>query len=73
MTEEWISNAIPHKPKSEKHPYENLVNMGLSGMWRDEVRRLYHNSSPVSSTIKTLKPSGFKVFSFSEAAGDRSV
>ena len=21
-----ISNAIPHNPKSEKHPYENLVN-----------------------------------------------
>ena len=20
-----ISNAIPHNPKSEKHPYENLV------------------------------------------------
>lgn len=24
-----ISNAIPHKPKSEKHPYENLVNKGI--------------------------------------------
>lgn len=24
-----ISNAIPHNPKSEKHPYENLVNAGL--------------------------------------------
>ena len=24
-----ISNAIPHNPKSEKHPYENLVNSGL--------------------------------------------
>ena len=21
-----ISNAIPHNPKSKKHPYENLVN-----------------------------------------------
>ena len=26
-----ISNAIPHNPKSEKHPYENLVNTGLFG------------------------------------------
>ena len=26
-----ISNAIPHNPKSEKHPYENLVNTGLAG------------------------------------------
>ena len=25
-----ISNAIPHNPKSEKHPYENLVNKGIS-------------------------------------------
>ena len=25
-----ISNAIPHNPKSKKHPYENLVNMGFS-------------------------------------------
>ena len=25
-----ISNAIPHNPKSKNHPYENLVNMGLS-------------------------------------------
>ena len=24
-----ISNAIPHNPKSEKHPYENLVKMGF--------------------------------------------
>ena len=24
-----ISNAIPHNPKSEKHPYENLVNGGF--------------------------------------------
>lgn len=24
-----ISNAIPHNPKSEKHPYENLVNAAL--------------------------------------------
>ena len=26
-----ISNAIPHNPKSKKHPYENLVNLGLCG------------------------------------------
>ena len=26
-----ISNAIPHNPKSEKHPYENLVKSGFSG------------------------------------------
>ena len=26
-----ISNAIPHNPKSEKHPYENLVNKGFAG------------------------------------------
>lgn len=26
-----ISNAIPHKPKSEKHPYENLVNTAFAG------------------------------------------
>ena len=26
-----ISNAIPHNPKSKKHPYENLVKQGLSG------------------------------------------
>ena len=26
-----ISNAIPHNPKSEKHPYENLVNADFSG------------------------------------------
>ena len=25
-----ISNAIPHNPKSEKHPYENLVNQWFS-------------------------------------------
>lgn len=25
-----ISNAIPHNPKSKKHPYENLVNIGFS-------------------------------------------
>ena len=25
-----ISNAIPHNPKSKKHPYENLVNAGVS-------------------------------------------
>ena len=25
-----ISNAIPHNPKSKKHPYENLVNVDLS-------------------------------------------
>lgn len=24
-----ISNAIPHNPKSEKHPYENLVKSRL--------------------------------------------
>lgn len=28
-----ISNAIPHNPKSEKHPYENLVNSGFSEVW----------------------------------------
>ena len=27
-----ISNAIPHNPKSEKHPYENLVNTGVPGV-----------------------------------------
>ncbi len=26
-----ISNAIPHNPKSEKHPYENLVKAELMG------------------------------------------
>ena len=26
-----ISNAIPHNPKSKKHPYENLVKQGVSG------------------------------------------
>ena len=25
-----ISNAIPHNPKSKKHPYENLVKSGFS-------------------------------------------
>lgn len=28
-----ISNAIPHNPKSEKHPYENLVKSRLSALW----------------------------------------
>lgn len=31
-----ISNAIPHNPKSEKHPYENLVNKGISEIFRIE-------------------------------------
>ena len=26
-----ISNAIPHNPKSEKHPYENLVKLDFYG------------------------------------------
>lgn len=28
-----ISNAIPHNPKSKKHPYENLVKSGLFGLY----------------------------------------
>lgn len=28
-----ISNAIPHNPKSKKHPYENLVNVVIFGMF----------------------------------------
>ncbi len=28
-----ISNAIPHNPKSEKHPYENLVNTWFEGLF----------------------------------------
>lgn len=28
-----ISNAIPHNPKSEKHPYENLVKSRLFGVF----------------------------------------
>ena len=26
-----ISNAIPHNPKSKKHPYETLANGGFAG------------------------------------------
>jgi hypothetical protein len=28
-----ISNAIPHNPKSKKHPYENLVKSRFSGVF----------------------------------------
>ena len=30
-----ISNAIPHNPKSKKHPYENLVKSRLETIWED--------------------------------------
>ena len=32
-----ISNAIPHNPKSEKHPYENLVNTVFQDICKHEV------------------------------------
>lgn len=32
-----ISNAIPHNPKSEKHPYENLVKTGIFKTLRQAV------------------------------------
>lgn len=28
-----ISNAIPHNPKSKKHPYETLANIGVCGFF----------------------------------------
>ena len=28
-----ISNAIPHNPKSKKHPYETLANTGFVGIY----------------------------------------
>lgn len=28
-----ISNAIPHNPKSKKHPYENLVKYAFSALF----------------------------------------
>lgn len=31
-----ISNAIPHNPKSEKHPYENLVKQGILGQNKEK-------------------------------------
>lgn len=35
-----ISNAIPHNPKSKKHPYENLVNTGF-------VRQNLYSGNPL--------------------------
>ena len=34
-----ISNAIPHNPKSEKHPYENLVKVAFSHFFDSHSRR----------------------------------
>ena len=32
-----ISNAIPHNPKSEKHPYENLVKSAFFSPRRSKI------------------------------------
>lgn len=40
-----ISNAIPHNPKSEKHPYENLVNIGIDG---EIVATTSHSADSIS-------------------------
>lgn len=32
-----ISRAIPHNPKSQKHPYENLVNVGIWALFLLQV------------------------------------
>ena len=53
-----ISNAIPHNPKSEKHPYENLVKQGVSG--QKGVNNNYDKSPfhlPRQSIIKSRKAS----------------
>lgn len=39
-----ISNAIPHNPKSEKHPYENLVKPGV---YRGPVLFLCKNDNDI--------------------------
>ena len=39
-----ISNAIPHNPKSKKHPYENLVKIRLCGhlrRYKKIVKKIY--------------------------------
>lgn len=45
-----ISNAIPHNPKSKKHPYENLVN---TAFWV-----LFFFSKAVDSLCGLLKSTG---------------
>ena len=37
-----ISNAIPHNPKSKKHPYENLVNTVFSGFSAFPYDKVYY-------------------------------
>ena len=52
-----ISNAIPHNPKSEKHPYENLVKSRFSGLllylngliWFDQIWQNESRFHPIFS------------------------
>ena len=46
-----ISNAIPHNPKSEKHPYENLVNTSVFGVFMVE---LITGLEPVTSSLPRM-------------------
>ena len=40
-----ISNAIPHNPKSEKHPYENLVNTAFIVFTSLHINSPFHSQN----------------------------
>ena len=49
-----ISNAIPHNPKSKKHPYENLVKISIFDAKHQKYKQ-FVPSSIIGNQIPNLR------------------